>query len=171
VVWAVGRPTGGPDDVSLYAFDPDKGTALFSGVAGSWPNTGGDSNIVPVVANGKVYVATNQSLAIFGIAGADAKSPALPVPRVVDMRLPLAPGQHEIYGVVASIAGNTIVMHARDGRMMTVDATASAAGFNKAQPRVGHAMIARGTFDEHGTLQASIVLHAKDHPVMWPADR
>jgi hypothetical protein len=171
VVWAVGRPTGGPDNVSLYAFDPDKGKSLFSGIAGRWPNTGGDSNIVPVVANSKVYVATNQSLAIFGIAGAGAKSPVLPVPKVADMRLPLAPGQHEIYGMVASIAGDLIVMHTRDGRTLTVDAGQAAASFNKAQPRIGHAMIARGTLDEHGTLKANIVLHAKDHPVMWPADR
>jgi hypothetical protein len=171
VVWAVGRPTGGLDNVSLYAFDPDRGKSLFSGIAGRWPNTGGDSNIVPVVANSKVYVATNQSLAIFGLAGADAKSPALPVPKVVDMRVSLAPGQHEIYGMVASISGDTIVVHTRDGRTMTVDASAAAAGFNKAQPRVGHAMIARGTIDDHGALRASVVMHAKDHPVMWPADR
>jgi hypothetical protein len=56
VVWAVGRPTDNdPANISLYAFNPDKQGTLFSAVAGSWPNTGGDSNIVPVVANGKVY--------------------------------------------------------------------------------------------------------------------
>ena len=74
IIWAVSRPTNNsPANVSLYAFDakPAGGsstlTQLFSGVAGSWPNTGGNSNIVPVVANGKVFVATNKQLAIFGL--------------------------------------------------------------------------------------------------------
>lgn len=172
IVWAVGRPTdSNPANVSLYAFDPTKGKQLFSSVAGSWPYTTGDSNIVPVVANGKVYVASNQSLAIFGLSNTSAKVPALPVPKTVDMRLPLAQGQHEIYGIVSSIAGNTIVIHTRDGRTLNVDAGAASANFDKAQPRVGHALMARGRIAADGTLKADVVLHAKDHPVMWPADR
>lgn len=74
IIWAVSRPTtNNPANVSLYAFDaklPGGSTTLtqlFSGVAGSWPNTGGNSNIVPVVANGRVFVATNKQLAIFGL--------------------------------------------------------------------------------------------------------
>ena len=171
VVWAVGRPTNSnPANVSLYAFDPAKGKRLFADVAGSWPNTQGDSNIVPVVANGKVYVAANQSLAIFGLSNTAATA-ALPVPRVVDMRLPLAPGQHEVYGIVSSIAGNSIVIHTRNGQTVNVDAAAASANFDKAQPRGGHALIARGRIAADGTLKADIVLHAKDHPAMWPADR
>jgi streptogramin lyase len=47
--------------------------------AGNWPNTGGNSNLIPVVANGEVFVASYQQLQIFGIksaAGNAAKSPA-----------------------------------------------------------------------------------------------
>jgi len=40
---------------------------LFQGAAGTWPYTGGNANIVPVVANGKVYVASYKELAIFGL--------------------------------------------------------------------------------------------------------
>jgi hypothetical protein len=40
---------------------------LFQGTAGTWPNTGGNANIVPVVVNGKVYVASNKQLNIFGL--------------------------------------------------------------------------------------------------------
>ena len=171
VVWAVGRPTdSNPANISLYAFDPAKGKALFSAVAGSWPNTGGDSNIVPVVANGKVYVAANQSLAIFGLSNTATKA-TLPVPKTVDMRLPLAQGQHELYGIVSSIAGNAIVIHTRNGQVVNIDATTASANFDKAQPRIGHALAARGRIAADGTLKADIVLHAKDHPVMWPADR
>jgi len=42
-------------------------TQLFHGVAGIWPNVNGNSNLVPVVANGKVYVASYRQLRIFGL--------------------------------------------------------------------------------------------------------
>ena len=47
-------------------------TQLFKGLAGHWPNLGGNSNIVPVVANGEVFVASNQELVIFGMRAAKA---------------------------------------------------------------------------------------------------
>ena len=41
---------------------------VISGLhTGSWPNTGGNSNLVPVVANGEVFVASQTQLKIFGI--------------------------------------------------------------------------------------------------------
>ncbi len=87
---------------------------LFSAVAGSWPNTGGDSNIVPVVANGKVYVASDQAVSIFGIGGAKRKV-TLPIPVRVDMRVALAQGEHEVYGTVLRIDGTIIDVRTRDG--------------------------------------------------------
>ncbi|PZR84519.1 MAG: hypothetical protein DLM68_12640 [Hyphomicrobiales bacterium] len=55
IIWATGRPTdSNPAAVNLYAFaeTPSGGTLplLFSSQAGSWPNTGGNANIVPLVA-------------------------------------------------------------------------------------------------------------------------
>ena len=79
IIWAVSRPLSGKNNgISLYAFNPETGTAsmtaLFRGAAGAWPNTGGNSNLVPVVANGKVYVGSNKQLRIFGLkAGARKK--------------------------------------------------------------------------------------------------
>ncbi len=46
---------------------------LFHANAGAWPNFNGDSNQLPVVANGKVYVATNKQLKIFGLQNAGSK--------------------------------------------------------------------------------------------------
>jgi hypothetical protein len=40
---------------------------LFHGQAGTWPSTTGNSNLVPLVANGEVFVATHNQLRIFGI--------------------------------------------------------------------------------------------------------
>jgi hypothetical protein len=72
IIWALSRPVShNPANIVLYAFNPDSGgttmTTLFHGVAGLWPNQGGDSNQVPIIANGKVYVASNKQLRIFGL--------------------------------------------------------------------------------------------------------
>jgi len=72
IIWAISHPTsatGAP--ISLFAFDPDSGspmTVLFQGTAGAWPNRGGNANLVPVVANGLVFVASNRQLQIFGLS-------------------------------------------------------------------------------------------------------
>jgi len=72
IIWAVSRPLqSSPYTVQLFAFDPEAGGGtlkqIFQGAAGSWPNLGGNANIVPTVANGKVFVASNKQLAIFGL--------------------------------------------------------------------------------------------------------
>jgi hypothetical protein len=72
IIWAVSRPVDqAPAQVLLYAFSatPVNGRLplLYSGVAGAWENARGAANIVPVVANGYVYVASNKRLAIFGL--------------------------------------------------------------------------------------------------------
>jgi hypothetical protein len=71
IIWAVGRAAGTDHHLTLYAFDATpSGTLLpllWSGAAGSWPNTGGNANIIPTVADGRVFVASNQQLQIFGL--------------------------------------------------------------------------------------------------------
>ncbi len=70
IIWALSRPASGNPAIYLYAFNPDSGTnmePLFRGQAGEWPNFGGNSNLVPVVANGEVFVASHNQLQIFGL--------------------------------------------------------------------------------------------------------
>ena len=73
IIWAVSRPdNSSPADISLFAFKGEPSSSatldtLFHAQAGTWPNTGGNANIVPVVANGKVYVASYKQLSIFGM--------------------------------------------------------------------------------------------------------
>jgi hypothetical protein len=81
VIWALSRPVSQQsDEIALYAFNPDSSGAtmarLFSGVAGVWPNINGNANLVPMVANGKVYVATYRQLRIFGLTPQASKSQA-----------------------------------------------------------------------------------------------
>jgi hypothetical protein len=82
IIWAVSRPTSSDNGapISLYAFNPESGgstmTNLLQITAGNWPNMGGNANLVPVVANGLVFVASNQQLQIFGPTGGTAAATA-----------------------------------------------------------------------------------------------
>ncbi|HEX8817130.1 MAG TPA: hypothetical protein VF753_16655 [Terriglobales bacterium] len=72
IIWALSHPTGSGDNpIYLYAFDPNSGNStmntIFSAKAGFWPNFTGNSNLVPVVANGQVFVASHKTLTIFGL--------------------------------------------------------------------------------------------------------
>ena len=79
IIWALSRPTkasGNP--LFLYAFNPESVSGglmqqLVKIQAGAWPNLGGNSNLVPVVANGEVFVASNKQLQIFGLKAASKK--------------------------------------------------------------------------------------------------
>jgi hypothetical protein len=68
IIWAVARPnrTGTPK-LTLLAYDATNSNTLFSAVAGPWSTTYANANIVPVVANGYVYVGSYKELAIFGL--------------------------------------------------------------------------------------------------------
>ena len=76
IIWALSRPNGTPPpasaaNISLYAFEakPSGSTlpTLYSAVAGTWPNTSGNANLVPVVSGGKVFVASYRQFAVFGL--------------------------------------------------------------------------------------------------------
>jgi hypothetical protein len=170
VIWAVGRADGtAAENVSLNAFDADTGATLFTGNAGTWPNTGGNANIAPVVANGKVYVASYEGLAIYGLSSA---SPAkLPVQSSSVARAPLPSGMHELYGTVRSINGSMLVVETRTGKTVTVDDSKAREEFHMAEPSVGNAVLARGSIDTGGVMHAAWLLHAKNRPTMWPSDR
>jgi|HubBroStandDraft_1064217.scaffolds.fasta_scaffold09864_3 hypothetical protein len=170
VLWTVGRPTNSsPASINLYAFS-ESGQQLFSGVAGTWPNTGGDADLVPVVANGRVYVASYQSLAIYGLgAGAGVKAPLIAAKTPV--RVPLAKDHHEVFGTVVHQEGAELTVAKRNGDLIAVDGTEAFALSRAAQPSVGHGIIVRGTYGASGVLEADTLLHAKDNPALWPADR
>lgn len=79
IIWALSRPTSASGNpIFLYAFNPEsvtKGTMqqLVRVRAGAWPNTGGNSNLVPLVANGEVFVASHNQLRVFGIKATHKK--------------------------------------------------------------------------------------------------
>jgi len=78
IIWALSRAqNASKSPIFLFAFNPESGgsemTTLFKEPAGNWPNLGSNSNLVPVVANGQVFVASYKQLRIFGLTAAEPK--------------------------------------------------------------------------------------------------
>jgi len=185
IIWAVGRPTGAganPTAVTLFAFAamPSNGslTQLFSAPAGSWPNTGGNANIVPVVANGKVYVAsayldplgnTRGQLSIFGPGGTG--SPLASASAVSRAALPTV--SHTISGTLIAVDGGTVALRTRAGNTATIDASEALQNERVTGPLVvGSPYTAQGkTFNASGALVATAIARAKPSPGLWPLDR
>ncbi|MGH6812329.1 MAG: hypothetical protein ACREDM_08300, partial [Methylocella sp.] len=173
IIWTVARPTD-PHTfaVTLYAFaaTPSGGTlpVLFSSPAGSWPNIGWDANIVPVVANGRVFVASNRQLTIFGLGGHPFVASAAEAK-------PAALNTHEypnaITGVLEQANGPVLTLRTRTGTIARVD---DSEALRKEQIGVlvpGRAYTAQGTYDSTGALRAQAVGRATPSPASWPRDR
>lgn len=172
VIWAASRPDNSPQhDVRLYAFEGSKGRPLRNVFAGTWPNTGANANLVPTVANGRVFLATYKFLTMFGVSG----TPAMPPPAVpfdpTASEIALAPGVHEIYARVRAIDGTMLEVTKRDGSTMAADGSIAQKMFRYAEPRIDDGVILRGSFGTNGVLNAEAVMRAKRDPAMWPADR
>jgi FtsP/CotA-like multicopper oxidase with cupredoxin domain len=72
VVWALKTPGSSGGTITLYAFDARTLQTIYTGAAGPWTVGSGASYIggaliSPVVANGKVYVPADGSVAVFGL--------------------------------------------------------------------------------------------------------
>jgi outer membrane protein assembly factor BamB len=170
VIWATGKPVNfDPGIFKLYAFNAASGRILFKGDAGVWPFPENNATVMPMVANGHVFVAGYKTLSIFGLG----RGPAATIPPIAapNMRVKLAAGEHEIYGTVRAIDGEKLTVEKRDGSTLTVDASRAEMEHAKAQPQVGKALVARGAYSSAGVLDANVVLHAKTKSTMWYPDR
>jgi hypothetical protein len=171
VIWAVGRPVNkNPANVTLYAFAAATGKTLYSAAAGRWPRSNANANIVPVVANGQVYVASYKRLAIFGLGGAQPGE--IPAAIAVASDEQAAPeGGHQITGYVKRLIGPVVILQARTGALVHVDAAPAREAGLSAEIIVGNALIARGKYGANGVFHAEAVLRAKASPDLWEADR
>jgi hypothetical protein len=123
-----------------------------------------------VAANGHVFVASYGNLSIFGLTGTPARKIAFRAPP--SPKPARYPGvAHELHGTVTAITDTTITLRTRTAAAVQVDIAAAKADGNVAPPSIGHAALVRGDYDAHGTLVAKYVLHQKDSPALWSADR
>jgi hypothetical protein len=177
IIWATGRPTGtgpNPAAVNLYAFaaTPSSGTLplLFSSPAGSWPYYAtSNANIVPVVANGRVFVASYQQLTIFGLGGHPfvARAQDAAKPAALNTNAP----PHEITGVLEHADGPVLTLRTRAGKIAQVDDSDALRRGQIGVLVAGNAYTVQGTYDSTGALRAQAVLRAKASPAIWPPDR
>jgi hypothetical protein len=174
IIWATGRPTtNSPAAVYLYAFAaaPTSGTLplLFSSQAGTWTNVDANANIVPVVANGRVFVASNQQLTIFGLGGGPYVASAAAAAKPAALNTHALP--HAITGVLEHAGGPVLTLRTRAGKIVQVD---DSDALRRGQTGVlvpGNAYTAQGTYDSTGALRAQAVGRAKASPAIWPPDR
>ncbi len=139
-----GIDAANPVDVTAAATGPSGSNStfkqLFSATAGSWPNTGGNANLLPVVFDGKVYVAsayldasgnTRGQLNIFGIGGTGT-------PLASAVAAPASP--YLISGTITAVSGSTLTLRTRRGQQITIDvsqAKQNSTGWSPSESRRG----------------------------------
>lgn len=179
VIWAIGRITERVTfTVKLYAFaaTPSGGTLplLYSSAAGSWENFTGTGNIMPVVANGKVYVASNKLLTIFGIGGqtfATARTSGATT-KAAATTLAKSPAPYAITGVLKAVNASILTIANRTGTIVKADISKAAASKRVTILVPGQPYTIQGTsYGPNGDLIALAVTHAMDSPALWPPDR
>jgi hypothetical protein len=172
IIWATTRPTDSTTAaIYLYAFAaaPSSGTLplLYSAQAGSWANVINDANIVPVVANGRVFVGNYQQLTIFGLGGGSYVPPAAK-PAALTAHAPL----HEITGVLENAEGAVLTLRTRAGQTALVNDSDALRSEKTGVLVQGNAYTAQGTtYDSTGALRAQAIGRAKPSPAIWPPDR
>lgn len=165
VIWAIQRPTRSTGKtLTLRAFDAKDGSPLFpaSGLtAGPWPNTTGRPNAVPVVANGRVFVASYKELSIFGL-GSKQPAPTQPLQAATIA----APHTATIYGTVIQIKASTLWLRTSTD-VLTID-VGQVQRDELTVPLVpGKALRISARIDERGTISAEEIDYAPESPALW----
>ena len=177
VIWALSRPNRqNPSAIQLYAFDPSAGggqaKTIFNGSAGQWPDSDGNANLVPMVTNGHVYVASYKQLTIFGLAKAGTAARTVAEPQVAtaaEEAEPALPG-HVVYGKLISVQASTLTLETRTGKHLTVDPAVARKNETENVPVIGQAYLARGEYDQQGVLHAVAVQRVKGESELWKPD-
>jgi hypothetical protein len=178
IIWAVGRPMSNADvRVTLYAFNATASggalTPLWHDYAGVWPNTGGNANIVPTVANGMVYVASNKELQIFGLTR-PSKTPKR-MERMVSQAEPAAPSHvpdtGPIYwGTIRGVDGSKITLELRTGRTINVDLSPIMPKATSDFGAIGRFLAVAGELGTNNVLTATGAWRVKS-PAFFEPDR
>jgi hypothetical protein len=182
IIWAVSRPLSKDDlDVRLYAFDarPSNGELVpllpKGGIpAGSWPNVGlSTANIVPTVANGRVYVASalrndngpgppdKGQLQIFGLGLTSPVTTSPFTPGFPSGPSPVAQGDSSgvsvpnYWGILKQVDGDLLLVELRTGHTLLVDITQAVKEQSATPVNIGQSVAVRGVMNADGIFEAS----------------
>jgi hypothetical protein len=163
VVWAVQRPATEPPVLTLWAFNAKDGSKLVEAPAGSWPNKGGAANTVPVVANGRVYVASYKELRIFGL-GAPPPAAFAAMDAPARMRL-----NATVYGTVIEVDGPITFLRTRT-TVIRVDTTDAERNYKSVTLVPGKAVSVNGQLGPGEVMKGESIEYAPDSPALWGRD-
>lgn len=193
IVWFVQRPLtsskkepGTP--VTLYAYDASNlQNQLLSIPAGTWLNAANtNANIVPTVANGKVYVASNEQVQIFGLFSANAKRTVFPSalqpskpdavtcppsePALAAIKSPNIP-LHQFSGSVCRLQGSELQLSLRSGRSVSVQLSAAFSAHPPIVLSLGRIIRVEATIDAKGVAHAERISPLRTLSPLTPPDR
>jgi outer membrane protein assembly factor BamB len=162
IIWAIRRPTNANSpNLTLYAFDAENGALLFAAPAGTWPLfQAAAANVVPVVANGKVFVASYQELRIFGLGGASVASSALTA-RAETTAAGANTAGAKVSGAVIDSAGSKLWLNTSNG-IVQVDATRAQQEGHSVYPEPGQPVVVQGSIGERGVVNAESIYYGSE---------
>jgi hypothetical protein len=195
VAWFVQKPQSSSDtdpgtSVTLWAFDPlNLATPLFTATAGTWTHAvNSNANIVPTVANGKVYVASNKQLAIFGLLPPSAAAARAALKRGIATSAPdtvtCAPSArpsavlgvssgavHQLYGKVCRASQGELLLSLRSGHSVAIDISKAFARHQRVALTPGRTVHVTASIDEKGAAHATKIFPSHTLSPLTPKDR
>jgi hypothetical protein len=173
IVWAVGHDV----NITLYAFNaPPAGplVTLWSKSAGQWGESigGAHPNIVPTVANGRVYVASGGELEVFGLTAGLNLQPANQSYKVAKS---VSPGIEDaigplLWGKLMSSDSGHATLRLRDGGVLQVDTSETEKTGMQPVLVIGQNFAVNGSLDPSGVLHAHSVAKVGEIDT-WLPDR
>jgi len=177
IVWFVQRPATSSNQnpgtpVTLMAYSAAGLQQLVSLPAGTWRHAvNSNANLVPTVANGKVYVASNEQLQIFGLLtpqqmariAAAPQRPMASAPDAVACPSNITPlaaaggvqaGEHEFHGTICRSSGTELRLALRSGHSIAVDISHAFDRNRAILLTPGRPLLVRATIDGKGVAHA-----------------
>jgi hypothetical protein len=193
IIWFVQRPATSSDPnpgtpITLYGYAAAGLQQLVSFPAGTWRHAvNSNANIVPTVANGRVYVASNDQLQIFGLLTPQQRARSAAPKRLMasapdaitcpSNTTPLAAAggvqaaEHEFHGTVCQTSGTELRLALRNGHSIAVDISHAFDQGRRILLSPGRPLFVRATIDGKGVAHAQRIAPVHELSPHTPADR
>ena len=193
IAWFVQRPAFSSDQnpgtpLTLRAYSASNlQQQLFSILGGTWTHAvNSNANVVPTVAKGKVYVASNLQLRIYGLIGHEGPDKVI-VPASLTPSAPAsitcpakispfaavsgAAPVHELYGTVCQASGTEMRLALRNGRAISIDVSHAFDRHRQVLLTPGRPLHVSVTIDKNGVARAQKISPSHMISPLTPADR